>query len=488
MHSRAIIATLALLVAAGTVHATDVSGPQFGTWTLANSPYVLVGDVTVPAGERLTIEPGVVVRGRGLFKLVVNGELQAVGTAGQPILMTAEVPATGWRGMKFERAADISRLEYCIVEYAKGTGAYPEVRGGGVIILECSPTVAYCELRYNYSHNGNYNGVGGGILTETSNARIRHNYIHHNEADSGAGICCTEYGTPVLADNRITDNTAFYAGGGIYMGARSSPLVERNVILRNAAGGWGGGGINSWTSFIFYGTFPTIRDNVIAKNVSTSGGAAQGGGGIYCRYDKAVISNNTIADNQAVQGGGIYVVCYPAQAPEVTSSIIWGNTASAAPQIGLEASTGAEIWVNYSDVQGGWTGTGNLDLPPAFVNPAGDDYHLTGGSPCINTGDPAHFAPAERDIDGQIRDWNTPGGAPRLVDMGADEFGAAVPGDCNCDGRVNFDDINWFVLALTDPAGYGTALPTCNPITADVNSDGVVNFDDINPFVAALSG
>jgi hypothetical protein len=53
-------------------------------------------------------------------------------------------------------------------------------------------------------------------------------------------------------------------------------------------------------------------------------------------------------------------------------------------------------------------------------------------------------------------------------------------GDCNCDGVVNFDDINAFVAVL----GGGTP---CSFANCDINGDSVINFDDINPFVAALS-
>jgi hypothetical protein len=60
-------------------------------------------------------------------------------------------------------------------------------------------------------------------------------------------------------------------------------------------------------------------------------------------------------------------------------------------------------------------------------------------------------------------------------------------GDLNCDGQVNFGDINPFVLALTDPVAYAAAFPYCNVNLADINGDGVVNFGDINPFVALLS-
>jgi hypothetical protein len=61
-------------------------------------------------------------------------------------------------------------------------------------------------------------------------------------------------------------------------------------------------------------------------------------------------------------------------------------------------------------------------------------------------------------------------------------------GDLNCDGVVNFDDIDPFVLALSDPAGYAAAYPNCNLVSGDCNGDGQVNFDDIDAFVTRLGG
>ncbi len=57
-------------------------------------------------------------------------------------------------------------------------------------------------------------------------------------------------------------------------------------------------------------------------------------------------------------------------------------------------------------------------------------------------------------------------------------------GDLNCDGSVDFDDINPFVLALTSQTGYAAAFSSCNYL----NGDGDVDFDDIKAFVALLSG
>jgi hypothetical protein len=65
---------------------------------------------------------------------------------------------------------------------------------------------------------------------------------------------------------------------------------------------------------------------------------------------------------------------------------------------------------------------------------------------------------------------------------------APLTGDLNCDGSVDFGDINWFVLRLSNPAGYHAALPICPDANGDINGDGSVNFGDINPFVALLCG
>jgi len=52
--------------------ATDVSGSQSGTWSVANSPYNVVADISIPAGQVLTIEPGVLINVNGLFQITAH--------------------------------------------------------------------------------------------------------------------------------------------------------------------------------------------------------------------------------------------------------------------------------------------------------------------------------------------------------------------------------------------------------------------------------
>ncbi len=59
-------------------------------------------------------------------------------------------------------------------------------------------------------------------------------------------------------------------------------------------------------------------------------------------------------------------------------------------------------------------------------------------------------------------------------------------GDMNCDGQVDFDDIDPFVLALSGKAAYEAVFPDCNWYNGDCDADKTVTFDDIDPFVALL--
>ena len=84
-----------------------------------------------------------------------------------------------------------------------------------------------------------------------------------------------------------------------------------------------------------------------------------------------------------------------------------------------------------------------------------------------------------------------------FIDMGADSHWsmddvAYTPelglGDLNCDGVLDVFDIDPFVLAISDPAGYAAAWPDCDIMLADCNGDGEVNAFDIDPFVDLLTG
>ncbi|MCI0695386.1 TonB-dependent receptor [candidate division KSB1 bacterium] len=128
------LALFVILAASSTARGAEVSGEQSGRWTLAASPYIVTGNVAVPEGRTLTIEPGVIVKFAGYYSLKVNGTLRALGSPANRIVFTSGAdneyddlglaisnPATSndWSGIEFtDSSNDVqSRMENCVIKY-----------------------------------------------------------------------------------------------------------------------------------------------------------------------------------------------------------------------------------------------------------------------------------------------------------------------------------------------------------------------------------
>ena len=61
-----------------------------------------------------------------------------------------------------------------------------------------------------------------------------------------------------------------------------------------------------------------------------------------------------------------------------------------------------------------------------------------------------------------------------------------TPGDMNCDGSINLDDMEPFALALVDPVEYSTQYPQCNVANADLDGNSLQDGRDVSFFVEKL--
>ena len=88
--------------------ATSVSGAIAGeTWTKLNSPYLVVGNVSVAA---LTIQPGVTIMFMGNYGFEIAGGISAIGTGADPIIFTRTNAVGGWQGIFFNENPFASEL------------------------------------------------------------------------------------------------------------------------------------------------------------------------------------------------------------------------------------------------------------------------------------------------------------------------------------------------------------------------------------------
>jgi hypothetical protein len=123
-----------------------------------------------------------------------------------------------------------------------------------------------------------------------------------------------------------------------------------------------------------------------------------------------LVAHNTIAFNSGSEGGIRLAEGYIT--PTVVNNIVVSNT------YGIRAHTYASGTLDYNNMWGNTTqdydlpgalepGRHDIQADPLFTDPAGDDFHLRAGSPCIDAGTDA----------GVMSDIN---GDPRPVGAGYD--------------------------------------------------------------------
>ncbi len=103
---------------------TQVAGTitEDTVWTEAESPYEVTGDVTVPAGVTLQIEPGVVLQFQQDTGLDVRGRLVAEGTPFDRILFDRAPGASRWDGVEFRQTLEDNRITYADMNYGDDQG------------------------------------------------------------------------------------------------------------------------------------------------------------------------------------------------------------------------------------------------------------------------------------------------------------------------------------------------------------------------------
>lgn len=229
------------------------------TWTYAESPYIVNGDIRIKGGSVLTIEPGVEVRfaskdytpdsiGATMTELIVQGGLLASGTENKPITFTSaeNFPRKEcWGGVIFygtNQAENI--LRHVTVLFAE-TGIKSE--GATPSIENCE--FGYCGTAMDMGLSTSLNIKGNtirdctiGLFSNGSNVRnnlfiscglaisaMGDDYIENNTIDS---ISCIDIinGRPTIKNNIFTYGNPLSEGlyGINLKEATASPTVEYN--------------------------------------------------------------------------------------------------------------------------------------------------------------------------------------------------------------------------------------------------------------------
>ncbi|UCG50170.1 MAG: hypothetical protein JSU94_10340, partial [Phycisphaerales bacterium] len=341
-----------------------------------------------------------------------------------------------------------------VIQDGNSVGTIPNDEGGGMYIDLCDPNIAHCTFRNNHAEYrgggvyaqfsngtfsnctftgnaaGSYGGAmtnyqseltitgctftnnqglpgsstsGGAIYNHTCTPTITGCTFTGNRATNGAGVY-TSGG--YIGNCTFSDcNSASNKGGGIYGGGDS--LVIESCLFEGNQVGWAGGALY-------------ISKGDVINCIMSGNGSAFYGGAIYVDDNgEPNVTNCTIYGNTAGSNGG--AVHNTWAVPLFTNCIIRGNSAPANPEINNSYPASPAV-ANYCDIEGGYSGVNNIDVDPNFLNPAAEDFRLTEGSACIDTGDNSAPGIPLNDYAGNTRIFDGDGDTTATVDMGAYEF------------------------------------------------------------------
>ena len=191
------------------------------TTLAAGETYSTLSDITIAEGAKLTIEAGVVVRFARDDDLTVNGELELLGTADNPVVFTTQSsdPQTrDWRGITLNNTTVPHNWSHLVVEYANGPGIY--VEDGVTLNLSDS------ELRFN---------ITGISFDPQSQGRVEGSRIADN---TSIGIQARN-SSPLIRNNQFEHANGLVSARAInILGGPNQSLIEGNTIDAYRFGLW----------------------------------------------------------------------------------------------------------------------------------------------------------------------------------------------------------------------------------------------------------
>jgi Carboxypeptidase regulatory-like domain/CARDB len=241
------------------------------TWNDPGAVYWFTGNITVPVGATLDIDPGLILKLGGSplkYSLTVNGRLQAQGTSAQPVIFTsnlddsaggdtnndgaATTPAVyNWGQILFTSTSTGDVLNNVVARYGGADASSAEVEADG-----SSPSITNSTIAASGSDGLRLTGSDATLTTDT----LQNNGSFNN---GGAAISMDLASQPVIQNDTFTNNhvngvvldggalpagtttwnnasTVYWLTANVTVPASSTLVVDPGQIIK--AGSFGGNG------------------------------------------------------------------------------------------------------------------------------------------------------------------------------------------------------------------------------------------------------
>jgi hypothetical protein len=379
---------------------TNVSGTLPVGATSWSGVIHVTGDVTVPVGGTLTIQPGTQVLLDGIpaagggFDIEVLGKIQSLGTSAQPVVFTAFNNALPWGELRHTNA-QASLYQYTIINRS---GNSPGVGHTGT-----GPTIRLANSAVTFDHSTITDTIGKiGYTTSGSSLTMLDSQMARGRM--GFEII----GTALLLDRTwITEMNGPDDADGIYLQAQNA---GQTIEMRNGVTAvFDDDGIDTLNSTVLvdnyiirdgkdkgmsvYAGTVTLRNSQVIDNAYASEDQAIGAQ-ISAKADNGQTATVNI-DHTTISGQNVGIQARNKTAQNtaiirynVSNSII-RTTDSVAVESPYDPNN---LIITYSNLGEAWAfagSTGNINADPLYLDAAGKNFRLRPGSPSINAGNPA---------------------------------------------------------------------------------------------------
>lgn len=332
-----------------TVSISIVSLQEFTIRVPGDEPTLQAGIDAATNGETVLVADGLYI-GSGNRDVDFNGKAIVVISENGYTVTIIDCESSG-RGFYFHNGEGPASI---VKGFTIKNGA-PGGNGGGIYCLNASPYILECSFVNNSA------GIGGGVACDDNAKPVIEDCMFdgNNAGTYGGGLHTNSGSDATIVRCEFFQNIAGAEGGGLRL-VNSSPQVSDCVISNNAAGS-GGGGL-----LIRAGTSPSIINCLISNNNSSFvgggikvgqgsypeiigceivGNVANDGGGIMSNNTNGhIITNCTVADNQATVGQGGGIGFDTGAYADVANSIFWSNEPE---QIDIVSGS---VSISYSDI------------------------------------------------------------------------------------------------------------------------------------------
>ncbi len=210
-----------------------------------------------------------------------------------------------------------------------------------------------------HASEANLDAFGGGVLISGASPEIENCTFVDNFGRLGGAVAVLGAGAPAVNACDFSGNWGL-SGGALF--SQGSPSLDRCTFVGTETRDTGG-------AMYFEGaSTPRVQNSVFSGNYSFFDGAIRINGGAGASNELELV-NCTLADNTAFWNGAVYIKRL--SQPVIWNCILWNNDATgvvSTVEIGIDAAAPqGSVDVSFSDVTGGYVGTGNLDADPDFV-------------------------------------------------------------------------------------------------------------------------